>query len=127
MLFRKFLIASIAVGTGGSLAAQNLTFLEKSPISYLTASDEELVRAAWAEALNDRADGETVEWQNDETGHFGSIRVLDTHEDFGTTCRTVRSRTRAGGLDGGGRWRACKADDGSWRFAPLRQTTGSDE
>ncbi len=126
MQFRYVFVGLITI-MGAPALSQNLTFLEKSPISYLTASDEVLLRAAWAEALDECADGETVEWRNEESGHFGSIRVLDTHEDFGTTCRTVRSRTRAGGLEGGGRWRVCKADDGSWRFAPLRQNTTADE
>lgn len=106
--------------------AQNLGFLERSPVAYLTPEDKEILADAFHELLSEHADGETVEWRNERTGHFGSLTVLDTHDDLGTTCRTVRARTTAGGIEGGGRYRLCLAEDGSWVFAPLRRRPPKD-
>ena len=118
----------IAIGllVAGSLLmapapAQNLGFLKNSPVAELTEDDEKLLQAAFNQALEKAADQETVTWENPDTGHNGSITILDTHEDFDTTCRTVRTATLAAGREGGGRYRLCKAEDGSWRFAPLRR------
>lgn len=102
--------------------AQNIGFLRRGPVAYLSPEEQDMVREAFARALNDTADNETVEWENPESGHSGRIEVLDTHEDYGTTCRTVRTWTTAGGREGGGIYRLCKADDGSWRFAPARRS-----
>jgi surface antigen len=107
------------------LMAQNTSFLSKGPIAYLTEADDELLQAAFDEALDQKADGETVEWSNPDTGHGGSIKVLDTHEDYGTTCRTLRTATQAAGRSGGGDYRLCKAADDTWQFAPLRRKKSS--
>ena len=105
--------------------AQNFNFLGKGPIAYLNEADEALLRAAFDEALDEKADGDTVEWQNPDSGHGGTIKMLGTHEDYGTTCRILRTHTKAAGREGGGDYRLCKAEDDSWQFAPLRRTKGS--
>ena len=49
------------------------------------------------------------------------IEIIDTHEDYGTTCRTVRTHVNASGREGGGVYRLCLADDDTWQFAPRRR------
>ena len=105
--------------------AQNLGFLKRSAAAEITRDDEPFVNEAFRVALDDAADNEQVDWKNPETGHFGSVTPLDTHEDFDTTCRTIRLFTSAGGREGGGRYRLCLADDDTWRFAPLRRPENS--
>lgn len=102
--------------------AQNINFFTRGPIARMDETDKAILREAVADALNNHADGETVEWKNPGTEHGGTITLVDTHEDYGTTCRTVRSRTQAGGQTGGGNFRLCKAVDGTWQFAPNRRT-----
>jgi len=102
-------------------AAQNIGFLSKGPIAYLNDEEKAQLSETLNQALEDGADGETVTWENPDTGNNGRIEILDTHEDYGTTCRTIRTHTMASGREGGGIYRLCLADDDSWRFAPRRR------
>ena len=106
------------------LAAQNVMFLDRSPITYLTEADKQILGQSLEQALQEARDGDVVEWHNPDTGHHGSFRILDTHKDFGTVCRNVLIRTYAGGLDGGGRYRLCDAGDNDWRFAAPGKSSG---
>ena len=101
--------------------AQNLSFLTGAPVAHLSDADKEILGETVRDTLNNQSDGATVEWLNPDTGSTGTIQVLDTHEDFGTTCRSVRTFTQADGREGGGIHRLCKAEDDSWRFAPRRR------
>jgi surface antigen len=120
------LIGGLVVAMTASVVhAQNTNFLSKGPIAYMSKADDEIWRAAFDQALDETADGETVEWSNPDTGHGGTITVVDTHEDYGTTCRTLRLFTEAAGRSGGANYRLCKAADDSWQFAPLRRKKSS--
>lgn len=101
--------------------AQNIGFLSKGPIAYLNDDEMALLKETLRQALENGADGETVTWESPKTDHNGQIELLDTHDDYGTTCRTIRTHTFAGGREGGGIYRLCRADDDSWRFAPRRR------
>lgn len=119
----KKLVFGIVLATavlGGALA-QNINFLYRGPVAYLDEVDKEILTATFNNALADAADGETVAWSNPDTGNNGTVEVLDTHEDYGTTCRTVRTHMNAAGREGGGVYRLCLADDDTWQFAPRRR------
>ncbi len=105
------------------LSAQNISFLQRTPIAYMNDADQDMLRPAFADALNEQPDGAVVEWRNPDTEHGGTITVVDTHEDFDTTCRTVRVFAKAGGREGSGVYRLCKDQDDRWRFAPVRRAT----
>ncbi len=90
-------------------------------------TDKAMLREAVGEALNNRADGDSVEWVNPDTEHGGTITLVDTHEDYGTTCRSIRTRTQAAGRSGGGNYRLCKAEDDTWQFAPNRRPEKPDK
>jgi surface antigen len=107
--------------------AQNINFLNRGPIAHMDDADKAILREALSDALNNRADGESVEWVNPETEHGGTITLVDTHEDFGTICRSIRTRSRAAGRSGGGNYRLCKAEDDTWQFAPNRRQTNPDK
>jgi len=107
--------------------AQNISFLNRGPIAHMDDADKAILREAISDALNNRADGESVEWVNPETEHGGTITLVDTHEDYGTICRSVRTRSRAAGRSGGGNYRLCKAEDDTWQFAPNRRQTNPDK
>jgi surface antigen len=116
-----FLLISLLGWAGAVALAQNLTFLNRAPIAQMNEADQDMLRAAFDEALDDTADGEAVEWRNPETEAGGTISVIDTHEDYGTTCRTLHMATEAGGRKGAGTYRLCRAEDETWQFAPLRK------
>jgi surface antigen len=121
-----FGIALLALAAPGVMA-QNINFLNRGPIAHMDDTDKAILRQAIADALNNHADGESIEWVNPDTDHGGTITLLDTHEDYGTTCRSIRTRSRAAGRSGGGNYRLCKADDDTWQFAPNRRQSNPDK
>ena len=108
-----------------SAQAQNIGFLTRGPVAQLSDDDKALLSETLRQALNEAEDNETVTWGDPDSGPHGQIEVFDTHEDFGTTCRSIRTRTTAAGRSGGGVYRLCLADDDSWRFAPRRRSDNS--
>jgi surface antigen len=101
--------------------AQNIEFLHRGPIAYMDDVDKQILTDTFNSALANAEDGERIKWSNPDSGSHGMIEVLDTHEDYGTTCRTVRTFSEAGGREGGGVYRLCLADDETWQFAPRRR------
>lgn len=117
----RSLIAIVLVLTASATYSQNLSFLNRGPLSNLSDDERQMLEAAWQRALTGAEIGKREEWRNPETGNGGWIELLDTHQDFDTTCHSIRTHTEAGGLEGGGHYRVCLAEDGSWRFAPPRK------
>lgn len=113
--------ALIVVALTPAALAQNINFLHRGPVAYLGEVDKQILTDTFNAALRDAQDGETVRWSNPDSGNNGTIEVLETHEDYGTTCRTVRTFTLAGSREGGGVYRLCLADDDTWQFAPRRR------
>ena len=113
-------IASIVIVTVPS-HAQNTSFLRSAPVAYLTDEDVEILLSTLQAAMNEQPDGETVTWENSQTGHSGVMNISNTHPDYDTTCRQVEMANEAAGRTGRGTFRMCKADDGKWKFAPSQQ------
>jgi surface antigen len=100
-----------------SLSAQNLNFLRESPIGWLDDQDRAILRAT-IDAVMAAPDGTTTDWLNPETGSRGRLQVLDTFEDFGTTCRKLKMLNEAKSRKAGAIYQLCLSSDGQWRFAP---------
>ena len=115
------LLALLLISGALPATAQNMSFLRKSPVAWMDEKDQAILRAAMDDVLA-APDGTGKDWNNPETGSFGRVEVLDTHADMGTTCRNIRMRNEAGGRKGAGNYRLCRADDGTWRFAPNQST-----
>ena len=99
-----------------SAHALNFKWLEFSPVKYFTEKDWELLREAARTALNEKEDGESVKWRNDETGHYGSMTPVAHAEVDGKPCRDLLIRNYAGGVNGGGTYRLCRMEDGDWKI-----------
>ena len=99
----------------GGASASNWRFLQDSPISQFSEEDFERFRAAGRRALDEAADGQTVEWKNPKTGAYGTIQPLDTREVDGTTCRRAEVFNSAGGTKGTSRFTFCRQEDGTWK------------
>lgn len=121
----RLTILAIAALLTSAATAQNIGFLSKGPVAYLSDDEKATLTETLHQALDNRADGENVTWENPQSGHHGRIEIIDTHEDYDTTCRTIRVHTTAGGREGGGVYRLCRADDDTWRFAARRRTNKS--
>ncbi len=99
-----------------STHALNLKWLEFSPVKYFTEKDWELLRQAARTALEDKADGESVKWRNEESGHYGSMTPISRLQVDGRPCRDLVIRNFAGGVNGGGTYRICRMEDGDWKI-----------
>ena len=111
------LIATLLLTGITAATAQNTLFLRDSPIAFMDDQDEAILRAT-IDAVMAAPDGTTTDWLNPATGSKGRVQVLDTGEDFDTTCRHIRMRNEASNRKSGGTFRLCLAKDGSWKFAP---------
>ncbi len=117
----RILVGALLLTASTQSFAQNINFLHRGPVAYLDDVDKQILSDTLKAALTDGADGETLAWSNPDTGNHGTIEVIDTHEDYGTTCRTVRTHMQASGREGGGVYRLCLAEDDTWQFAPRRR------
>ncbi|MCU7842472.1 MAG: hypothetical protein KZQ93_01375 [Candidatus Thiodiazotropha sp. (ex Monitilora ramsayi)] len=100
---------------GASAQALNLKWLEFSPVRHFTAEDWEIAREAARRALSEAANGEGVTWNNERTGHYGSLTPISDRDDEGKRCRDMVIKHFAGGLNGGGTYRFCLMEDGVWK------------
>ena len=106
-----------ALLASSSLVAQGALFLRDSPIAWMDDTDREILRAT-LEAIVRSPDGTVTDWSNPATGSRSRIKVTDTHEDLGTTCRNIQMRNETKSRSGGGKYRLCLAEDETWKFAP---------
>lgn len=112
-------VAALLVSSAG--LAQNTMFLRNSPIAHLNEVDRQILRETIEEAL-EAPDGTVMEWSNPDTGSGGRVKVLDTHEDQGLVCRSLRARNEAHGRRADGIYRLCRDEGGNWRFAATERT-----
>jgi surface antigen len=94
-------------------SALDMRWLADSPVRYFSDQDWEKAEAATRKALDDAADGETVEWEGD-SGNRGSITPTSTTQKGGTTCRNAKIVNQAKGMTGGGEFEYCRNPDGTW-------------
>ena len=118
----SFCLLASALMQAGVVAAQNMSFLRESPIGWMDEADQQILTAAVDELLEE-PDGTVKDWVNPDSTAQGRLKVFDTHEDYGTTCRNIKMHIEAKGRKDGGIVRLCKANDGSWKFAPTREST----
>lgn len=106
------LLATAVVGTAA--ASTDVRWLNFSPVRFFTEQDWEMARETVRRALEDGADGETVEWTNPDSGSRGTITPTGSTGEDGETCRAVKITNHANGLEGGGTFEFCRQADGSW-------------
>jgi len=111
------LILAIAIAAPPFAAhASNMRFLEFSPSAFFTEKDWDMVRGAATDLLDNRADGESASWKNEENGHNGKLTVLDTYAEFGTTCRRMRVFSDAIEVSATRIVNMCKNKKGEWKI-----------
>ncbi|MET0050596.1 MAG: RT0821/Lpp0805 family surface protein [Candidatus Thiodiazotropha sp.] len=117
---KKTMLSGLCLILGLSLApahaALNLSWMKTSPARNFNELDWKLLKEAVAMALDEKENGETVEWKNDETGNHGSLKPISRVEVDGRECRDMEVRNFAGNLNGGGTYRLCRMEDGSWKL-----------
>jgi surface antigen len=112
-------IALLTAALAAVPAAQafNLQFLQDSPDAYFTDPDWERERQAARSAVEAKADGESVAWENKATGNSGAITPLRSFAGkSGERCREARIARRAKKASGEAIYQFCQQPDGSWRI-----------
>jgi surface antigen len=93
----------------------NLKALEYSPVRYFTDEDWVLARSTAREALTEGENGKSYRWDNERSGSYGSLSPISDEMVDGRRCRDLVIRNFAGGVNGGGTYRFCQMEDGSWK------------
>jgi surface antigen len=107
---------------GGAIGAQaaNLGFLNDTPISYMKQRDIDSVKKAVFAALNDKQDGESLNWVNEGTGNSvkidAIITIASTAKDGERTCRDLGIVLNAKGQSMNLRPQFCKQGSGTWQL-----------
>ena len=93
-------------------------WMRGSAANEFKESDWDLFKEEMRQALEDGADGERFDWSNPKTGNSGSIRILETAEVEGETCRKAAFRNvTAKGTKGQSVHYLCRQENGAWQFA----------
>ncbi|MGH8447518.1 MAG: hypothetical protein ACREVL_19810 [Solimonas sp.] len=118
---RKIFAAALLVASvhGAPASAQIVNFLSDSALAEMNKDDKALANAAFRDALNGAADGETRSWSNDKSGASGSITLLRSYHDAATKldCRETKIELKARGRENKGPYFLCKTAEGQWKFA----------
>ena len=84
----------------------------------------EILKATARDTLDSAADGEQVNWRNEETGNRGAMKAIMTFSYQDTTCRrmaflNVNSKGNRGVLN----YNLCRQSDGTWGFVSDSEIT----
>jgi hypothetical protein len=112
-------VASLLLGAAIGAQAANLAFLNDTPIAYMKQRDNDSIKHAVLNGLNDRKDGESFTWVNDGTGNSvkidATITMDSTSTDGGRTCRSLAVELNAKGQSMHLRPSFCK-QGGAWQL-----------
>jgi hypothetical protein len=109
-------LAAVLVSAAMSAAfAANLGFLDKSPISYFTPEDMDLMHSNAIKVLDAAGASSKQSWSNAKTGASGWAQVREqfTTSD-GTPCKRLRIVNKAKGLSSDATYTVCKYPERGW-------------
>lgn len=104
-------IAAIAIGTllGGKLGSEVGASLDRADMAYYNKTSQR--------ALETAATGESLPWQNPQSGNSGTITPTNFYQtNTGQYCREYQQTITVGGKTQNGYGTACRQPDGSWEI-----------
>jgi surface antigen len=100
-----------ATAIGGLLGAFVGSELGKS----LDRADQAHHERAYHSAMETHRSGQSSNWQNPDSGHYGTVTPTRTYQQpDGTPCREFQQTITVGGRTEQGYGTACRQADGSW-------------
>jgi surface antigen len=109
------LVTAVALAFGGAgLAFNEVRLLNDAVVRDFSDKDWELAWGTVQEALSSAGDGETLTWENPETGAFGSATPSATTDRDGTVCRSLTMVNNARNQRGESTLEYCRKPDGTW-------------
>ncbi|HMM13159.1 MAG: RT0821/Lpp0805 family surface protein [Parvibaculum sp.] len=101
-----------ATGAGVLLGALVGSEIGKS----LDRADRQYMAERTQYALESAPSGQTVEWRNPDSGHYGTVVPQRAYQDQGTYCREYTQTVNIGGKTERAYGTACRQPDGSWQI-----------
>jgi hypothetical protein len=114
---RGFATLAALLGAASMITASaaNLAFLDKSPISYFTPEDMELMRTNALKVLDAAGGAARQSWSNAKTGASGWAQVREQFtSSAGDPCKRLRVVNKAKGLASDATYTVCKHADRGW-------------
>ena len=102
------LIAGAAGVVGGALVGGLVG-------NMLDARDKRMAAESQNRALETTPSGQSVAWNNPDSGHSGSVTPIRTYQSGGTYCREYQQTVTIGGKQEQSYGTACRQPDGSWK------------
>ena len=92
-------------------------WMRGAAVEDFTEADWDLVKSNARSTLDSAADGEQVNWHNEESGNKGAMKVIMTFQYDNQTCRrmAVLSISRKG-QRGVANYNLCQQPDTTWMF-----------
>lgn len=102
-------LAAVAAGTllGAALGNSIGQSLDQADLAYYNQTSQS--------ALETGKTGQTVTWQNPDSGNSGTITPTRTYQSSGMYCREYTQTVRVGGKKQQAYGTACRQPDGSWQ------------
>jgi surface antigen len=111
--------AQIGSGSGQLVATAAGTLLGALAGSSIGASldraDQYHAASAQQTALETVPAGQTITWNNPDSGHYGEVTPTRTWQTTGRYCREYQQTVVVGGTPQSGYGTACRQPDGSWQ------------
>jgi surface antigen len=93
----------------------DLHFLKHSPARHFTKQDWEIAKTATKDILENHKFGESVIWDNPDSGSSGSLKITKAGKSSGQVCKKVQITNRAKGQEHTSSHMFCKQPDGKWK------------
>ena len=103
-------LVSVGVGVlAGTLIGNNIG-------KQMDEADKRMMYNTSQQALESAPTGQSIKWQNPDSGHYGYITPTKTEVNNGTVCREYQQEIIVGGKKEQGYGTACRQADGSWKI-----------
>lgn len=102
----------VATGIGAFAGAMIGGQIGKS----MDENDKRLSQKSARQALEFSPSGNSVEWKNPDSGHYGSVTPTKTFKDSGQYCREYVQEVVIGGEKQKAYGKACRQPDGNWKI-----------
>ena len=112
------LIAAAAGGGGAGIAAGVIGGALVGGLvgNYLDDRDKKMAADSAHKALESAPSGQTVAWNNPDSGHSGTVTPVRTYQSGGTYCREYQQTVTISGKPEQSYGTACRQPDGSWKI-----------
>lgn len=110
-----------------SAYAFNIQFLEDAPASKFDDQDWNLLVQAVDTALEGIPRGEVLYWENEKSGHLGSVTMMGSKLSNGQLCRYLRVYNEVSPTTKGESIiKFCKQENGEWKIVTRSPSVNKD-